>query len=86
MSRIRPTRIELEAKDHDDFWQAGFFIRLVAADVLDGGETNEVGLPCCLVLTFTQDLCMVSQLQMICACGGFLVLTCFGSDWNGDFR
>ena len=84
MSRIRPTRIELEAKDHDDFWQAGFFIRLVAADVL-GGETNEVGLPCCLVLTFTQDLCMVSQLQMICACGGFLVLTCFGSDWNGDF-
>ena len=62
----------------DYCWQAGFFIRLVAADVLDGGETDEVGLPCCLVLAFTQDLCMVSQLQMIGACPGFLVLACFG--------
>lgn len=48
---------------HIIYGQAGFFIRLVAADVLDGGEKDEVGLPCCLVLTCTHELSMVSRVH-----------------------
>lgn len=59
----RPVSMTATVNVNDAKVEAGFFIRLVAADVLDGGETDEVGLPCCLVLTFTQDLCMVSRVH-----------------------
>eukprot|EP00435_Cladocopium_sp_Y103_P045420 s923_g13.t1 len=59
----RPVSITATVNLKDAKVEAGFFIRLVAADVLHGGETDEVGPPCCLVLTFTQDLCMVSRVH-----------------------
>lgn len=44
--------------------QAGFFLRFVPADVL-AGETEEIGQPCCFVLSCTQELCMATELQLI---------------------
>eukprot|EP00913_Durusdinium_trenchii_P010460 g9807.t1 len=42
--------------------EAGFFLRFVPADVL-AGETEEIGQPCCFVLSCTQELCMVSRVH-----------------------
>jgi len=59
----RPVSMTATIDLKDEKVEAGFFIRLVAADVLDGGEKDEVGLPCCLVLTCTHELSMVSRVH-----------------------